>query len=354
MRMSERPASDLPLGRRIGEGRSAEVFPYGPDHVLKLYKTPSEPAAVANEFAAARQAYAIGLPVPKPVDMLERDGRAGILFARASGPVMHAAYIRKPLRYLLGLRRLALLQRDIHTHAAADLPHVREPLRQQIVQARVSSRAKQAALTVLDRLPDGDRLLHGDLHPDNVIVTPAGLQAIDWQKAGAGAPAADAARTALMLRYGSVELGRIGRFLPIGVIRTILAELYIGWYSEATGVKRAEIKAWLLPLLVSRLFGQRAGNEAEVRAAIERRAMQVTRVRSPGGRHGGSGADVASRFGWGAIRIDIRLSGLRCGMHLSLHIGPGSAATRTRSWKGRARSSGRPRKGGRGAGFGRA
>lgn len=278
--MSERIPPDLPLGPRIGFGRSAEVFQYGPGHVLKLYRTPWEPAAVANEFAATRRAHALGLPVPDPVCLLERDGRAGIVFARVPGSVMHAAYIRTPFHYLTGLQHLALLQRDIHTHTATDLPHLREPLRQQIVRARASNHVKQAALAVLDQLPQGDRLLHGDLHPDNVIVTSAGLQAIDWQKAGLGAPAADAARTALMLRYGSVDLGHVGRFLPMGAIRAILAELYIAWYSEATGIRRAEIKAWLLPLLVARLFGQRAGNEADVRAAAERLALRAIRRRA--------------------------------------------------------------------------
>ena len=278
--MSDRLDLNQQPGTLLGFGRSAEVFQYGPDHVLKLYRLPYDPLAVANEFAAARHAHAIGLPVPEPMTTLERDGRAGIIFKRMSGPIMHKAYIRNPLQYLLALRRLVLLQRDIHAHTTTDLQHLREPLRRQIEQARVSEEAKRVTLAVLDRLPRGESLCHGDLHPDNVVVTPAGLRIIDWQKAGIGTPAADVARTALMLRYGSVDLGRIGRFLPMGAIRAILAELYIAWYSEATGVRRAEIKAWLLPLLVSRLFGQRAGNETEVRTAVENLAMRAKRCRT--------------------------------------------------------------------------
>ena len=34
---------------RIGAGRSSEVFAAGPDRVVKLYRQPFEPEAVANE-----------------------------------------------------------------------------------------------------------------------------------------------------------------------------------------------------------------------------------------------------------------------------------------------------------------
>lgn len=278
-RMSDCSVPDIPLGPRLGSGRSAEVFVYGPQHVLKLYRLPCDPTAPEQEFAAARCAHALGLPVPGPLAMLERQGRIGIVFERVPGRDMHRAYIGNPLRYLLGLRRLARLQGDIHAHATADLPHLREPLCIQIEQARVSERAKRAALSVLDRLPRGARLCHGDLHPDNVIAGAAGLSIIDWQKAGIGTPAADVARTALLLRYGSVDLGRIGRFLPLDAIRALLAELYIGWYCEATGTQRAEVKIWLLPLMVARLFGQPAGNEPQVRAAVETLARQAVRQR---------------------------------------------------------------------------
>ncbi len=43
--MSDCPASNLPLGPRLGSGRSAKVFVYGPGHVLKLYKLPYDPTA---------------------------------------------------------------------------------------------------------------------------------------------------------------------------------------------------------------------------------------------------------------------------------------------------------------------
>ena len=38
-------------------------------------------------------------------------------------------------------------------------------------------------LTLIDRLPSGDRLCHGDLNPGNVIMTAEGPRLIDWTEA---------------------------------------------------------------------------------------------------------------------------------------------------------------------------
>lgn len=269
----------LPLGPRLGLGRSAEVFLYGPAHVLKLYKLQCDPVAPEQEFAAAQCAYSLGLPVPAPIAIVKRKNRIGIVFERVHGRDMHRAYICNPMQYLLGLKRLALLQRDVHMHAVVGLPDLHDRLRIQIEQARISELVKRTALATLDRLPRGSQLSHGDLHPDNVMTSTAGLSIVDWQKAGIGSPAADVARTALLLRYGSVDLGRIEGVLPLDMIRTKLADLYIGWYCRASGTEPSEVKAWMLPLLVSRLFGKPADDEAEVRAAVETLAQQIASER---------------------------------------------------------------------------
>ncbi len=49
----------------------------------------------------------------------------------------------------------------------------------------------------------GDRLLHLDLHPGNVILGPSGPVVIDWTNAPVGDPAVDAALTWVILRSGA-------------------------------------------------------------------------------------------------------------------------------------------------------
>jgi Ser/Thr protein kinase RdoA (MazF antagonist) len=54
---------------------------------------------------------------------------------------------------------------------------------------------------VLDRLPDGDRVCHGDYHPGNVLLAADRTAVIDWVCAARGAAEADHDRTLLLLRW---------------------------------------------------------------------------------------------------------------------------------------------------------
>ena len=62
----------------------------------------------------------------------------------------------------------------------------------------------------------GDRLLHLDLHPDNVLLSPAGPFVIDWTNARRGEPALDVALTWVILATVGGPLARLflRSFLP--------------------------------------------------------------------------------------------------------------------------------------------
>lgn len=251
----------------LGSGLSSEVFLHGADRVLKLYREPSEPAAIENEFRASALAHERGLPVPRPIALLKRDGRTGILFERLHGPTMLQRYAKNPLGMMLALRRLAAIQHAIHALPALDLPAQRDRLAHDIGWARVPEATRDAALAALDRLPRGDAFCHNDIHPGNVLCTPGGLAIIDWQKAGTGCPAADVARTELMIRYGRLPKAGEGN---ADRVRGIAADWYVRCYRRLGGVSRAEIRAWHLPLMVARLCARRTDKDAQILSVVDR------------------------------------------------------------------------------------
>jgi thiamine kinase len=191
------------------------------------------------------------------------------VLAHLDGPTLINRYARNPVGLMLGLRRLARLQAQINGQDAAGLPPLHELLRFQVEHARVSEAARHAARAALDRLPQGSGLCHGDLHPSNVICTKDGLVVIDWQKAAAGNPAADVARTLVVLRYGRLKTPPGLRRRLIQASRMLAAAWYVRCYARASGIGAAEIEAWQLPVLATKLTGPVAGNEAEVYDIVE-------------------------------------------------------------------------------------
>jgi aminoglycoside phosphotransferase (APT) family kinase protein len=59
----------------------------------------------------------------------------------------------------------------------------------------------------------GDRIVHRDLHPLNVLVTPDGPVVIDWANASRGDPSFDVADTWVLFACGDPPLGRVEALL---------------------------------------------------------------------------------------------------------------------------------------------
>lgn len=251
---------------RIGEGRSAEVFADTSGQVLKLYKAKWGRSLAEKEFIAASFAHSHGLRVPAPLGIIEREGRSGVLFERIDGKTVLEHFKGSPIGLLGAMRQLAHIQNGIHKIVNPPLPNQQDALRVQVSRARVPAWLKQTTLAVLDRLPDGDNLCHGDLHPENALYTPDGLVVIDWEKSTAGHPAADVARTELVIRSG--RAGTVGGWVKTAelIVRARLADFYVWQYCRLSGIRREDINAWRLPMIVARLAGQAAANEEDLQA----------------------------------------------------------------------------------------
>jgi aminoglycoside phosphotransferase (APT) family kinase protein len=256
----------LDQARRIGEGRSAEVFVEKSGQILKLYKARWGKSLAEREFVATSYAHSQGLRVPAPLGVIERQGRSGVLFEHIDGKTVLDHFKRSPVGLLGALRQLARFQVGIHTIVDAPLPNQQDALRVQVSRARVPAWLKQTTLAVLDRLPDGDNLCHGDLHPENALYTPDGLVVIDWEKSTAGHPAADVARTELILRSGRTGAVNAWGQAVDTQIRARLADFYVWTYCRLSGIDRRDIDAWRLPMIVARLSGQAAANEEDLQA----------------------------------------------------------------------------------------
>jgi aminoglycoside phosphotransferase (APT) family kinase protein len=103
-------------------------------------------------------------------------------------------------------------------------------------------------------LPDGDRICHGDFHPDNVLLATGGDFVIDWITCSRGCPAADVARTLVMLRSGDPPPGTpVSRLVAIKVLRKVFVAAYWRRYRRQTGIGPDEVAAWHEPVVAARL-----------------------------------------------------------------------------------------------------
>ena len=244
-------------GALIGAGRTADVYAWGDEQVLKLYQEWMPAVAIEREFALTRLARAGGLPVPAADEMLRIDGRLGIVFERIRGTSLLKKLEARPWQ-LVSVSRL-LAEYHARMHACRLPPETlsqREQIEQGIAWAKDLSEAeKQTILGLLSRLPDGDAICHGDFHPDNLIITEHGPVIIDWMTGRRGHPLADVARTVLLIQTGGLPSGVSSAMrLMINASRSGLVNIYLNRYRQIRSASQAGIDAWILPLLAARLF----------------------------------------------------------------------------------------------------
>ena len=243
---------------KIAEGREAELFAYGDGRVLRLYRTPRQAADVQHQAAILQTAAAAGIRVPTYFETVTVEGRPGLVLERIEGDDLFELIARRPWRVWSLSRLTARLQAEMHGQTAPpELVPTREAHRRAIGRASSSGAPPEftnPALERLDRLPDGDRLLHGDLHPGNIMLAADGPVVIDWTNATRGSPEADFARTTMMLHLGDPPPGAPRLIVLFArFARSLMIRTYEGTYRKAHPIDGDLYRAWQLPVAVARL-----------------------------------------------------------------------------------------------------
>lgn len=159
----------------LAAGRASEVFDLGDGRVLRRFRAGGDPEREALVMEHARRH---GYPVPRVLEVTAD----ALVLERIEGRTMVQELRRRPWRVGRNAAVLARLHRHLHElRGPAALPAVSE----------------------------GDRLLHLDLHPENVILSPSGPVVIDWTNARRGDPQLDVALTWVIAATSGGRFGRV-------------------------------------------------------------------------------------------------------------------------------------------------
>jgi aminoglycoside phosphotransferase (APT) family kinase protein len=185
--------AELPL---LASGRDSDIYAIGSDRGLRRSRHGRSMAYEAKVMEFVRSK---GYPAPEVFEV--SDDGLDIVMARVDGTTMVEAAARRP--WLLGRfgAQLGDLHTTLHSIEAPGWLHA----------APVGT---------------GDRIVHLDLHPLNVLVSSEGPVVIDWTGAARGDPAVDAAVTWILLASGEVPAHGL-RGLTVRFGRSVLVRTFL-------------------------------------------------------------------------------------------------------------------------------
>jgi aminoglycoside phosphotransferase (APT) family kinase protein len=259
-------------GALVGQGRTAEIYAWGDDQVLKLYREFAPAHWVDQEWRVGHVLMEAGLAVPAVGDLVESDGRRGLLYERVDGPTLLQSVARQPWTMAQAARQFAELHVQMHNVHRPQLPAQREQVRHAIhVAPQLTAETKDRILRRLASLPTGDAVCHGDYHPDNILLSPHGPIVIDWMTVSAGNPAADVARTTLLFLGGSLPPGMpSAQRVFFQAVRRLYYALYLRAYRRLRPMPPLLIQTWLPIMAAARLNEGIAEDEAQLLERVER------------------------------------------------------------------------------------
>ncbi|MGO9341985.1 MAG: phosphotransferase, partial [Acidimicrobiales bacterium] len=202
-----------PPGKLLATGRDCDIFEYGPGLVLRRSRGGRSMSREARTMDYVR---GCGYPVPAVSEM--SDDGTQMVIERIDGPTMVGPLKSRPW----SIRRCGTMLADLHI--------------------------KLHEIPAPDFLPDfpvcrGDRLVHLDLHPLNVLIGPKGPVVIDWANAARGDAASDVCLAWILMHAGDIPGGPIGRVY--GLFRSLLINSFLSPFDteEIHGPLR-DLVAW--------------------------------------------------------------------------------------------------------------
>lgn len=226
-------------------GASAEVYALDRERVVKLF-FPQYAYAAEMEFDRTRAVFESGAPCPEVFEIVTVDDRPGIVMERVDGENLLARAFSSEAERAPAAQLLAELHIDLHTRTAAGLPH----------WSALLAGVPDDVVALMRTLPDGDRLFHGDFHPGNVIMGARGPVIVDWPNARLAHPAADVARSIVLMKYQGA-----GGAYPIELdpVRHDFADAYLTAYLAAGSVTLDGMEQ-CLPLFAAGLLREQPDN----------------------------------------------------------------------------------------------
>ena len=227
----------MAYGALIGEGKVAEVFEYGEGRVLKLYRAGQSASDARRELGILDVVEAAGVAAPRAFDLEQIDERWGLVMSYIDGRPFAESMLADRAAAGPYFAAMAQLQARIHAAPGAALAPLKVRLARKVEASGLSDSVKRRLRDKSSALPDGDRLLHGDFHPFNILGSLDSATVVDWLDATCGQPAADVCRSWLLMQTVSRDL----------------ADAYLAAYLAVSPLPREQVFAWLPVLAAARL-----------------------------------------------------------------------------------------------------
>ena len=233
----------------IGSGTNGEVYRVDQENIIKLFQKSAPFEDIERERNLARQALIEGIPTAISYSVVRADDRYGILFEMIDADSLSATLKGKPDEYDVYTDKYISLFRKIHSIKGDPdkFVNIKSIYHSAVDYCRdyYSPEELSKLRDLVDSVPDTGTLIHGDYHPNNIMVQKGELILIDMGDMSLGHPIFDflaTAATQVNLVKLSPDYAEYHTKMPAGLITRTWRRLIDSYFADKTEKEKNRIE----------------------------------------------------------------------------------------------------------------
>lgn len=271
---------EITLGKLLSTGGACNVYELEKGKLIKLYFHGYDINSVKWEYDKTLNARKNSLSAPHVFDIIEYNGRFGIIMERINGKTLmdimfeYIMYSKsnsfdelfKSPEILGNIQETARLLYKVHSVYTDLIDTIESSLIRSVHNNQfLSDTEKRIVNEKIGQLPKRKSVCHGDPNPGNIIKNGESFTFIDWVNAGTGHPFYDLTQYVLMNRYVEFPSG-----MPDKIVKLVdenkekINDAFLSEYFKLSGMDKTGIDDWIIPVCVEKLNATAiSGNKKE-------------------------------------------------------------------------------------------
>ena len=227
----------------IGQGGNGTVYRLDEDTIVKVYKPDVGLTEIEKEREFAKNALVNGVPCVIAYDVVKCGDSYGIVFEMLKSDTLGHAMKNNPEKMDEYIKKYAALAKELHSTKMPEgvFVNIKTILHKRVPNLAQWCTPEELELidSLIDEMPDGDTLIHGDLHPGNIMIQDGELLLIDMPEVTVGTPIWDMSaiyRDMIVAPQNSAEVIEVSTGMP----KELISEAGQKFFAEYTGINDKE------------------------------------------------------------------------------------------------------------------
>lgn len=195
----------------IGTGGMSVVYKLNDALAVKVFRQGITHIDVLHEYDMAHRAYAFGMPTPQPHEIVSVGSQYAIIYDLLQGDTLSQAITEHPDYLPAYAKEMSELYKKLHSVTVEhtnQIPNAHKSIEDAIrrVTPIFGNDGADKLLTILHSIPQGNNLIHCDLHPRNIMIHHGKMMIIDMGEVGYGNPFIEIANVHALMTSGLVDV----------------------------------------------------------------------------------------------------------------------------------------------------